>query len=201
MTNYSRQKSFSLFYNDIARWFFLSLFFTGMFSCYVFGIQFSLNYTIHYKFDFFYFSFTLLSGLGTIWGVMAHREFTKSTDRVNNTRILACEINPRIGKYEYKSYNPETHEFEDGYIPFGPIDFQDPATYAPEWVDKGKYWHVLLGLQVPDKEFILQVVKDDDLLNTRNRNVATTEKETIRFPWSTNGSSKRYAGSKYHNGL
>ena len=191
MTNYSGQKSFSLFYNDIARGFFLFLFFAGMFSCYVFGIQLAFNYTIHYNFDFFYFSLTLLSGLGTVWGVMAYREFTKSSDRVNNTRILACHINPRIGKYEYKSYNPETHEFEDGYIPFGPIDFWDPATYAPEWVDKGKYWHVLLGLQVPNKELILQVVKDDDLLNTRNRNVATTEKETIRFSWSTDGSSKR----------
>ena len=191
MTSSIGQKSFSLFYNDIARGFFLFLFFAGMFSCYVFGIQLALNYAIHYKFDMFYFSFTLLSGLGTIWGVMAHREFTKSSDRVNNTRILACQINPRIGKYEYKSYNPETHEFEDGYIPFGPIDFWDPATYAPEWVDKGKYWHVLLGLQVPNKELILQVVKDDDLLNTRNQNVATTEKEIIRFPWSTNGSIKR----------
>jgi hypothetical protein len=122
---------------------------------------------------------------------MAHREFTKSSDRVNNTRILACQINPRIGKYEYKSYNPETHEFEEGYIPFGPIDFWDPATYAPEWIDKGKYWHVLLGLQVPNKELILQVVKDDDLLNTKNQNVATTEKETIKLSWSTKGSIKR----------
>ncbi|MGV8107623.1 MAG: hypothetical protein ACP5OH_07625, partial [Nitrososphaerota archaeon] len=191
MTNYIGQKSFSLFYNDVARGFFLFLFFAGMFSCFVFGIQLALNYAIHDKFDIFYFSFTVLSGLGTIWGLMAHREFTRSSDRVNNTRILASQINPRIGKYEYKSYNPETHEFEDGYIPFGPIDFWDPATYAPEWVDKGKYWHVLLGLQVPNKELILQVVKDDDLLNTRNQNVATTEKEIIRFPWSTNGSVKR----------
>ncbi len=191
MTRSIGQKSFSLFYNDIARAFFLSLFFAGMLSCFVFGIELALNYAIHDKFDIFYFSFTLLSGLGTIWGLMAHREFTRSSDRVNNTRILASQINPRIGKYEYKSYNPETHEFEDGYIPFGPIDFWDPATYAPEWVDKGKYWHVLLGLQVPNKELILQVVKDDDLLNTRNQNVATTEKEIIRFPWSTNGSIKR----------
>ena len=145
------QKSFSLFYNDIARGFFLFLFFAGMFSCYVFGTQLALNYAVYDNFDMFYFSFTILSGLGTIWGIMAHREFTKSSDRVNNTRILACQINPRIGKYEYKSYNPETHEFEEGYIPFGPIDFWDPATYAPEWIDKGKYWHVLLGLQVPNK--------------------------------------------------
>jgi len=189
--DFSSQKSFSLFYNDIARWFFLFLFFAGMFSCYVLGIQLALNYAIQYNFDLFYFSFTILSGLGTIWGLMAHREFTKSSDRVNNTRILASQINPRIGKYEYKSYNPETHEFEEGYIPFGPIDFWDPATYAPEWVDKGKYWHVLLGLQVPNKELILQVVKDSDLLNTRNRNVATTEKETIQLPWAKTGSIKR----------
>jgi hypothetical protein len=185
------QKSFSLFYNDIARWFFLFLFFAGLFSCYVFGIQLALNYAVYDNFNLFYFTFTILSGLGTIWGIMAHREFTKSSDRVNNTRILACQINPRIGKYEYKSYNPETHEFEEGYIPFGPIDFWDPATYAPEWIDKGKYWHVLLGLQVPNKELILQVVKDDDLLNTKNQNVATTEKETIKLSWSTKGSIKR----------
>lgn len=191
MIDYSGQKSFSLFYNDIARWFFLSLFFAGMFSCYVFGIQLALNYLINNKFDLFHFSFTVLSALGTIWGLMAHREFTKSSDRVNNTRVLACQIDPRIGKYEYKSYNPETYEFEEGYIPFGPIDFWDAATYAPEWMDKGKYWHVLLGLQVPNKELILQVVKDSDLLNTRNRNVATTEKETIQFPGSTNDSVKR----------
>ena len=189
--DFSSQKSFSLFYNDIARWFFLFLFFAGMFSCYVFGIQLALNYAIQHNLDLFFFSFTILSGLGTIWGLMAHREFTKSSDRVNNTRILASQINPRIGKYEYKSYNPETHEFEEGYIPFGPIDFWDPATYAPEWVDKGKYWHVLLGLQVPNKELILQVVKDSDLLNTRNRNVATTEKETIQLPWAKIGSIKR----------
>ncbi|HKQ21818.1 MAG TPA: HD domain-containing protein, partial [Nitrososphaeraceae archaeon] len=191
MIDHCGQKSFSLFYNDIARWFFLFLFFAGMFSSYVFGILLALNYALHEKFDLFYFIFTILSGLGTIWGIMAHREFTRSSDRVNNTRTLACQINPRIGKYEYKSYNPETHEFEDGYIPFGPIDFWDPGTYAPEWADKGKYWHVLLGLQVPNKELILQVVKDDDLLNTRNRNVATTEKEIIRFPSATNGSVSR----------
>ena len=191
MIDHSSQKSFSLFYNDIARWFFLFLFFAGVFSSFVFGVEFALNYAIYEKFDLFYFVFTILAGLGTIWGVMAHREFTRSSDRVNNTRILACQINPRIGKYEYKSYNPETHEFEDGYVPFGPIDFWDPATYAPEWVDKGKYWHVLLGLQVPNRELVIQVVKDDNLLNTRNRNVATTEKEIIRFPWAKNGSAKR----------
>jgi hypothetical protein len=186
------KKSFSLFYNDIARWFFLFLFFGAMFSSYLFGIQLALNYAVDDKFDFVYFVLTLFSGLGTIWGVMAHREFTKSSEKVNNTRALAYQINPQIGKYEYKSYNPETHEFEDGFVPFGPIDFWDPATYAPDWVDKGKYWHVLLALQVPNKELILQVVKDDDLINTKDRNVATTQKETIRFSWDQDGSIKRF---------
>ncbi|MDW0259761.1 MAG: hypothetical protein QN648_02945, partial [Nitrososphaeraceae archaeon] len=192
LINYSDRKSFSLVYNDIARWFFLFLFFGAMFSSYVFGIQLALNYAIHDKFDFVYFLLTLFSGLGTVWGIMAHREFTKSSDKVSNTRALAYRINSQIGKYEYKSFNPETHEFEDGYIPFGPIDFWDPATYAPDWVDKGKYWHVLLGLQVPNKELILQVVKDDDLINTKNRNVATTQRETIRFPWDQNRSVKKF---------
>ncbi|MDW0174305.1 MAG: hypothetical protein QOK56_09750, partial [Nitrososphaeraceae archaeon] len=192
LINYSDRKSFSLVYNDIARWFFLFLFFGAMFSSYVFGIQLALNYAIHDKFDFVYFLLTLFSGLGTVWGIMAHREFTKSSDNVSNTRALAYRINSQIGKYEYKSFNPETHEFEDGYIPFGPIDFWDPATYAPDWVDKGKYWHVLLGLQVPNKELILQVVKDDDLINTKNRNVATTQREVIRFPWDQNGSVKKF---------
>jgi hypothetical protein len=192
LINYSDKKSFSLFYNDVARSFFLFLFFGAMFSSYLFGIQLALNYAVDDKFDFVYFILTLFSGLGTVWGVMAHREFTKSSDKVNNTRDLAYRINPQIGKYEYKSYNPETHEFEDGYIPFGPIDFWDPATYAPDWVDKGKYWHVLLGLQVPNRELILQVVKDDDLTNTKNRNVATTQRESIRFPWDPNGSIKRF---------
>lgn len=192
LINYSDKKPFSLFYNDVARSFFLFLFFGAMFSSYLFGIQLALNYAVDDKFDFVYFLLTLFSGLGTVWGVMAHREFTKSSDKVNSTRALGYRINPQIGKYEYKSYNPETHEFEDGYIPFGPIDFWDPATYAPDWVDKGKYWHVLLGLQVPNKELILQVVKDDDLINTKNRNVATTQKETVPFPWDQNGSIKRF---------
>ena len=192
MRNNRYSKSFSLFYDNVARWFFLFLFFGALLSSYLFGILLALGYAIDDKFDLVYFVLTLLSGLGTLWGIMAHREFTRSSDKVRNTQVLAYQINPQIGKYEYKSYNPETHEFEDGYIPFGPIDFWDPATYAPDWVDKGKYWHVLLGLQVPHKELILQVVKDDELINTKNQSVATTQRETIRFPWDPKGSIKKF---------
>src|SRR6185295_3424786 len=87
------KKSFSLFYNELARWFFLFLFFGAMFSSYLFGIQLALNYAVHDKFDMVYFLLTLFSGLGTVWGIMAHREFTKSSDMVNNTRALAYRIN------------------------------------------------------------------------------------------------------------
>ncbi|HEY9398737.1 MAG TPA: hypothetical protein VIP29_02435, partial [Nitrososphaeraceae archaeon] len=76
MTNYSCKKSFSLFYNDLARWFFLFMFFAAMFSSYFFGIQLALNYAVHDKFDVPYLIFTIFSALGTIWGLMAHREFT-----------------------------------------------------------------------------------------------------------------------------
>src|SRR4029079_888298 len=178
MRNNRYSKSFSLFYNDVARWFFLFLFFGAMLSSYLFGILLALSYAIDDKFDLVYFVLTLLSGLGTLWGIMAHREFTRSSDKVKNTQVLAYQINPQIGKYEYKSYTPETHEFADVYNTMCPIDFWDPSTYAPDWVDKGKYWHVLLGLQIPHKELILQVVKDDDVINTKDRNVATTQNTT-----------------------
>ena len=83
-----------------------------------------------------------------------------------------------IGDHEYQSYNPETKEYENGYVPLGPIDFWDKETQAPSWLDKGKYWHILLGLQVANREVILQVVKDQDLpFTSGRRNVAVTYKE------------------------
>ena len=47
MPNRYDKKSFSLFYNELARWFFLFMFFAGMFSAYVLGVQFALNYALH----------------------------------------------------------------------------------------------------------------------------------------------------------
>ena len=57
---------------------------------------------------------------------------------------------------------------------------------------QGQILACFIGFQVPNKELILQVVKDDDLINTKNRNVATTQRETIRFPWDQNGSVKKF---------
>src|SRR5918911_1252654 len=82
---------------------------------------------------------------------------------------LARKLDPMIGDYEYRSYNPETKEYENGYVPLGPIDFWDKETQVPNWLDKGKYWNILLGLQTGNKEIILQVVRDRELPFTTGR--------------------------------
>jgi hypothetical protein len=176
--SYVVAKSFSLLYNDLARWLFITLVFTGMLSTGWFGIPLVPLYLSLKQIDIEASLFTLFSSLGTIWGVMAYREFTRTGNLVKATRDLARRLDPMIGNYEYHSHNPETREYEKGYVPLGPIDFWDKETRAPSWLDKGKFWHILLGLQAPNKEVVLQVVKDDDLpYNSGERNVAVTYKE------------------------
>jgi hypothetical protein len=171
-------KSFSLLYNDLARWLFITLVFTGMLSTGWFGIPLVPIYLSLKQIDIEASLFTLFSALGTIWGVMAYREFTRTGNLVKAARDLARRLDPMIGDYEYHSHNPETMEYEKGYVPLGPIDFWDKETRTPSWLDKGKYWHILLGLQAPNKEVVLQVVKDDDLpYKSGDRNVAVTYKE------------------------
>src|SRR4029078_13657062 len=92
------KKSFSLFYNDLARWFFLFMFFAGMFSAYVLGVLFALNYAVNDKIEFTDLIITIFSILATIWGIMAHREVTRSSNRVNETREPARQMNPQSGK-------------------------------------------------------------------------------------------------------
>jgi hypothetical protein len=176
--SYVMAKSFSLLYNDLARWLFITLVFTGMLSTGWFGIPLVPLYLSLKQIDIESGLFTLFSALGTIWGVMAYREFTRTGNLVKAARDLARRLDPTIGDYEYHSHNPETSEYEKGYVPLGPIDFWDKETRVPSWLDKGKYWHILLGLQAPNKEVVLQVVKDDDLpYESGERNVAVTYKE------------------------
>jgi hypothetical protein len=171
-------RSFSLLYNDLARWLFITLAFTGILATGWFGIPLVPLYFLHIEIDPVSVLFASFSALGTIWGAMAYREFTISTTLINDARNLARRLNPIIGEYQYLSYNPETREYEKGYVPMGPIDFWDRETQVPDWLDKGKYWHILLGLQVPNKEIILQVVKDSDLPFQENpRNVAVVSRE------------------------
>jgi hypothetical protein len=176
--SYIATKSFSLLYNDLARWLFITLVFMGMLSTGWFGIPLVPRYLSLNQIDIEASLFTLFSALGTIWGVMAYQEFTRTENLVKAARDLARKLDPMIGDYEYHSHNPETKEYEKGYIPLGPIDFWDKETHAPSWLDKGKYWHILLGLQAPNREVVLQVVKDDDLpYKSGERNVAVTYKE------------------------
>jgi tRNA G46 methylase TrmB len=186
-------RSFSLYYNDLARWLFIILTFTGLLSTGWFGIPLVPKYFLYNKIDIIAGLFTLFSALGTIWGVMAYREFSRAADIINSARDLARKLDPMIGDYEYRSYNPETKEYENGYVPLGPIDFWDKETQVPNWLDKGKYWNILLGLQTGNKEIMLQVVRDRDLpFTTGRRNVAVTIKELLPGTRSSPKLRRRY---------
>ena len=43
-----------------------------------------------------------------------------------------------IGEYDYKTFNPETKQWEEGYTHYGIIDFWDSENEVPQWIDKGK---------------------------------------------------------------
>jgi hypothetical protein len=189
----TKGRSFSLYYNDLARWLFITLAFAGMLSAGWFGIPLAPRYLAYDQIDIVGELFTLFSALGAIWGIMAYKEFTKSVDTINSTRDAARIIDSGIGDYEHRSYNPKTREYEHGYVPLGPIDFWDKETHCPFWLDKGKYWNILLGLQVKNKEIILQVVRDKDLpFLWGKRNVAITFKELIPRTESGQKNRKRY---------
>jgi tRNA G46 methylase TrmB len=186
-------KSFSLYYNDLARWLFITLAFSGLLSTGLFGIPLAPKYLADNEIGIRASLFTLFSALGTIWGVMGYREFTRSANLVKEARDLARKLDPVIGNYEYSSYNPETKEYENGYAPLGPVDFWDKETQVPRWLDKGKYWHILLGFQTGNKEIMLQVVQDRDLPFTSGiENVALTSKEPLTGISSGRKSRKRY---------
>jgi tRNA G46 methylase TrmB len=173
-------KSFSLYYNDLARWLFITLAFSGILSTGWFGIPLIPKYFLYGKINIVSSLFALFSALGSIWGVMAYLQFTRSANLVMEARDLSKTLDPLIGDYEYRSYNPETKEYEKGFIPLGPIDFWDRETQVPGWLDKGKYWRILLGFQSTNKDIVLHVVRDADLPFTwGKRNVALTSKESI----------------------
>jgi hypothetical protein len=169
----------SLQYHNLARYLFITLAFAGLLSTGWFGIPLIPQYLLYYEVDILAGIFTLFSFLGTIWGVMAYREFTKSMETVIETRMAARKLDPMIGEYEYKSYNPITKEYESGFVPSGPVDFWDKETQVPAWMEKGKYWHIFLSLKGGSREIKLKVVKDSDLpFHTGTRNVAVTTRKT-----------------------
>ncbi|MFL6380543.1 MAG: hypothetical protein ACJ72S_04535 [Nitrososphaeraceae archaeon] len=158
----------------------MTLAFSGILSTGWFGIPLIPKYFLYSKINIVSSLFALFSALGSIWGVMAYLQFTRSANLVMEARDLSKTLDPLIGDYEYRSYNPETKEYEKGFIPLGPIDFWDRETQVPGWLDKGKYWRILLGFQSTNKDIVLHVVRDADLPFTwGKRNVALTSKESI----------------------
>jgi hypothetical protein len=175
------KKSFSLYYYDLVRSLFVTLAFTGILSTGWFGIPLAPRYFTDTPIDNLDIIFTILSALGSIWGIMAYREFTRTRDNVLLARDLCKKIDPNIGDHNYSTFNHKTKKYEQGYVPLGPTDFWDRETIVPDWLDKGKYWHILLRLQIKDKEIILKVIKDNDLpFFSGKRNVATTSREKLK---------------------
>ncbi|MGI0029419.1 MAG: hypothetical protein ACREAQ_06895, partial [Nitrososphaera sp.] len=170
--------SLSIQHHTTARYLFITLTFAGLLSTGWFGIPLIPKYFINNSMDLVAGIYTLFSALGAIWGIMAYREFTKSLEMIIEARVAARKLDPMIGDYEYRSYNPITREYEDGFAPSGPIDFWDKETQVPHWMDKGKYWHVLMILKGGNREVKLKVVKDEDLpFYSSPMNVAVTTKE------------------------
>lgn len=175
------KKSFSLYYYDLIRSLFVTLALTGILSTGWFGIPLAPRYFTDTPIDNLDIIFTILSALGSIWGVMAYREFTRTRDNVLLARDLCKKIDPNIGDHNYSTFNHKTKKYEQGYIPLGPTDFWDRETVVPDWLDKGKYWHILLRLKIKDKEIVIKVVKDSDLpFFYGKRNVATTSREKFK---------------------
>jgi len=175
------KKSFSLYYYDLVRTLFVTLAFTGILSTGWFGIPLAPHYFTDVPINNLDIIFAIFSSLGSIWGIMAYREFTKTRDNILLVRDLCKKIDPLIGDYEYSTFNPITKKNELGYFPIGPTDFWDRETVVPEWLDKGKYWHIMLRLQIKNKEILLKVVKDNDLpFFSGKRNVATTSRENLK---------------------
>jgi tRNA G46 methylase TrmB len=167
-------------YHNLARYLFITLAFAGLLSTGWFGIPLIPQYLVYNQVDILAGIFTLFSFLGTIWGVMAYRGFTKSIETVIEARMAARKLDPMIGEYEYKSYNPITKDYVSGFVPSGPVDFWDKETQVPAWMDKGRYWHIFLSLKGGSREIKLQVVKDSDLpFHSGTRNVAVTSRKVV----------------------
>lgn len=175
------KKSFSLYYYDLVRSLFITLAFTGILSTGWFGIPLAPHYFTDTPINNLDVFFVLFSSLGSIWGMMAYREFTKTRDNILLVRDLCKKLDPVIGEYDYSTFNPITKKYEQGFVPLGPTDFWDRETVVPDWLDKGKYWHIMLRLRIKDKDIILKVVKDNDLpFFSGRRNVATTLRENLK---------------------
>ncbi len=191
--------TFNLSHYDYAGYFFLALSFTSMISTGIFAIplflDLFLNEKIDWNKDWTNLLFSITSALGFIWGLMAHTQFDFSTKMIRSTWSTCRKLDPLIGEYDYKTLNPETNQLEEGYAYNRLVDFWDRENEVPYWLDKGKYWKMLLELQKINKNIKLQVVKDTDLpFNQGKGNVTVIIK---RFNYTDTVSKNE--GSKGNN--
>src|SRR5919197_1880619 len=103
----------------------MTLAFSGILSAGWFGIPLVPKYFLYGKVNIVSGLFALFSTLGCVWGLMAYFQFTRSADVIIEARSLCKGLDPLIGNYEYRSYNPETKQYEQGFVPLRPIGFWD----------------------------------------------------------------------------
>src|SRR5687767_15961963 len=90
------KKSFSLYYYDLVRTLFVTLAFTGILSTGWFGIPLAPRYFTDVPINNLDIIFAIFSSLGSIWGIMAYREFTKTRDNILLVRDLCKKIDQLI---------------------------------------------------------------------------------------------------------
>jgi hypothetical protein len=168
----------SLLHYVYAKGFFIALSFISMITTGFFGIPLISNFFLNKDIDLIQLISTIFSLLGWIWGFMAYNQFDKFTKLVKDTWSSSHKLDPMIGEYDYKTFNPETKQWEEGYIHYGIVDFWDSENEVPLWIDKAKYWRIFIELQRINKNTILQITKDKNLpFNEGKNNLAITVKE------------------------
>ena len=168
----------SLLHYDYAKGFFIAVSFISMITTGFFGIPLISKFFLNKNIDSIHLIYTIFSLLGCIWGFMAYNQFDKFTKLVKNTWSLAHKLDPMIGEYDYKTFNPETKQWEEGYIHYGIVDFWGSENEVPQWIDKAKYWKIFIELQRINKNTTLQITKDKNLpFNEGKNNLVVIVKE------------------------
>lgn len=141
--------------------------------------------------------FTTTSALGCIWGLMAHSQFDITTKVIRNTWHLCRKLDPFIGEYDYATLNPETNQLEEGYAYHSLVDFWDRENEVPHWLDKGKYWKILLELRKINKNVRLEVTKDVNLPFKRGKgNVVVILKKKFNLQVDSQGKRNELPDNK-----
>ncbi|MDQ6723880.1 MAG: hypothetical protein M3Z01_06405, partial [Thermoproteota archaeon] len=168
----------SLLHYDFAKGFFIALSFISMISTGFLGIPLISNFFLYKNIDSIHLILAIFSLLGCIWGFMAYNQFDKFTKLVKNTWSLCHKLDPLVGEYDYKTFNPETKQLEEGYTHYGIVDFWGSENEVPQWIDKAKYWKIFIELQRINKNITLQITNDEYLpFNKGKNNLAVIIKE------------------------